>query len=157
VHKQQIVSDLSLENNSKNVSYQTQTRSCNACLWVFQISIETWDPDISVYSMRDSTHFRLSHLVRDPISFVGGPWCVMVDLDHWRVVTMLYRYMWGHVPFSLKIVRNCHIYISAITIQGFGFVDAPYTRIKSRNICGWFFGLHNADTSTLCMGQSDKA
>jgi len=34
---------------------------------------------------------RLNFLVRDPISFVGGPWRATADLVHERVVTMLHR------------------------------------------------------------------
>ena len=33
---------------------------------------------------------RLNFLVRDPISFVGGPWRATADLVHGRVVTMLH-------------------------------------------------------------------
>jgi len=35
---------------------------------------------------------RLNFLVRDLISFVGGPWCAMVDLVLGRVVTTLNRF-----------------------------------------------------------------
>ena len=34
---------------------------------------------------------RLNYLVRDPISFVGGPWRATADLVLEHVVTMLYR------------------------------------------------------------------
>jgi len=34
---------------------------------------------------------RLKYLVRDLISFVGGPWRATADLVLGRVVTMLYR------------------------------------------------------------------
>jgi len=34
---------------------------------------------------------RLNFLVRDPISFVGGPWRAMADLVLGRVINMLHR------------------------------------------------------------------
>jgi hypothetical protein len=32
---------------------------------------------------------RLNYLVREPISFVGGPWRSTANLVRWRVFTML--------------------------------------------------------------------
>jgi len=37
---------------------------------------------------------RLNYVVRDPISFVGGPWRTMADLVGGCVVIMLYRYLY---------------------------------------------------------------
>jgi len=49
---------------------------------------------------------RLNFLVRDLISFVGGPWCAMVDLVLGRVVTMLNRFCDRKVHLEMHWMFN---------------------------------------------------
>jgi len=86
--------------------------------------------------------FRFKYLIRDPISFVGGPWRDTADLVRGRVVTILDRYnvrpvVRGAYTFFCISACLCVCTYVRVNIHVCSLVLSTHTHTHTTHV-GWF-------------------